>query len=142
MPEPTTATNNPPLQPTTIAVSFVATSPEDAAKYETYLDRSFIKLKDGKPDPKFKDFFYRVTNVYPQYFGWGNEADVVMRFQVQKYSRTEFVERITGNNKKVKDFRQIPQHTFDRDVGRWVVNDQDAERTIDCAEFDKMFKAE
>lgn len=135
-----TTTTPTPDSTKSIVATFVATTPEETEKYLTYLERHFVKVKDGKPDPEFKDFYYKVESIYPSYFGWGNEKDVKMRFLVTKFNKKEMRTVTMTNGGQIKVASQVPMHV--QQNGKWVVYDEDAELHINCEDFDKKFKSE
>jgi hypothetical protein len=123
----------------TIAVQYVATTPEEAEKYEGYVERDFVRVDEtGKPDAKFKKFFYRVEAIFPQYFGHGNRRDMVTVFNVQKYHVDQQI-TTTVNGKSVK--RPSAARWIEWDGVDWQTVDSDAQFSIKCDDFDKKFKA-
>lgn len=105
--------------------------------------RFFVQLdKDGKPDKALKDFVYTVAEpngVYKEMFGWGNEAEFIIKIRVLKRDKRVLVEKKIGDI-TVKEYSYVPKHVWDGQ--NWKVNDEDGEHVLVSSDFDRKFKAE
>lgn len=136
-----------PTQPTKPEVpEFKPLTDEEMAKYDEMLGfddqpkKRWVRIDgDGKPDKKFKDFFYCIISGRPQWpKGVIDEGKKSFVFEVSKFSvkDTIKIERDDGNGRKrvIEKPREIARYAGD---GRLV--DPDAGFAIQARDFCKQF---
>lgn len=123
----------------------VADTVDEIARYEKLLDGDYVRIgTDGKPDKDFRKFFYRIANIFPSFFGLGNESEVNMKFQVQKYWKVDDRNQDSytideSKGLKTKKPKMVIGHMLNRQTGRWNCLDGEAEQLVMSRDFEKRF---
>lgn len=125
----------------------IADTADAVERYKKLVGSDYVRADEsGKPDPKFKKFFYQIAHIFPSYFGRGNTKEVEISVQVQKYWKVDDKNpdsyTVTPNEKgggTTKKSNKVIGHVFDSRA--MVVNclDEDAEQLMKCRDFEKQF---
>jgi hypothetical protein len=125
--------------PITERYNFASSS--DVEKYEQMLadDRNYVRVdKDGKPDRKHKDYFWKIVSLHPTVpQGVFGTSTFIVTFGLQKFSRKQFETIDAGGGRKSKKYLAVRQYG---ETGELL--DEDASPHYSASKFLAEFRPE